>query len=67
MRSKFKDEHPFEKRKAEAERIRQKYSDRIPVCEALYPPSTVASPRRNCLHLIALHPAVPPTILKPFY
>lgn len=31
MRSKFKDEHPFEKRKAEAERIRQKYLDRIPV------------------------------------
>ena len=31
MRSKFKDEHPFEKRKAEAERIRQKYTDRIPV------------------------------------
>ncbi|EGX89232.1 Light chain 3 (LC3) [Cordyceps militaris CM01] len=30
MRSKFKDEHPFEKRKAEAERIRQKYADRIP-------------------------------------
>ncbi|THW67096.1 light chain 3 [Aureobasidium pullulans] len=34
MRSKFKDEHPFEKRKAEAERIRVKYTDRIPViCE----------------------------------
>src|SRR6266536_5115568 len=34
MRSKFKDEHPFDKRKAEAERIRQKYPDRIPViCE----------------------------------
>ncbi|KAF2168079.1 hypothetical protein M409DRAFT_65614 [Zasmidium cellare ATCC 36951] len=34
MRSRFKDEHPFEKRKAEAERIRQKYADRIPViCE----------------------------------
>lgn len=31
MRSKFKDEHPFEKRKAEAERIRGKYTDRIPV------------------------------------
>ena len=31
MRSKFKDEHPFEKRKAEAERIRDKYQDRIPV------------------------------------
>jgi len=27
----FKDEHPLEKRKAESERIRQKYPDRIPV------------------------------------
>jgi len=35
MRSKFKDEHPFEKRKAEAERIRQKYADRIPVSNQL--------------------------------
>lgn len=35
MRSKFKDEHPFEKRKAEAERIRQKYADRIPVSPQL--------------------------------
>lgn len=33
MRSKFKDEHPFEKRKAEAERIRVKYVDRIPVSQ----------------------------------
>lgn len=32
LHSKFKDEHTFEKRKAEAERIRQKYADRIPVC-----------------------------------
>ena len=39
MRSKFKDEHPFEKRKAEAERIRQKYLDRIPV-SAAQPPAT---------------------------
>ncbi|KAK9896045.1 microtubule associated protein 1A/1B [Cystobasidium minutum MCA 4210] len=32
--SSFKTEHPFEKRQAEAERIRAKYSDRIPViCE----------------------------------
>jgi len=31
MRSKFKDEHKLEKRKAEADRIRQKYADRIPV------------------------------------
>ena len=37
MRSKFKDEHPFEKRKAEAERIRQKYADRIPVSHIIYP------------------------------
>lgn len=37
MRSKFKDEHPFEKRKAEAERIRQKYNDRIPVRFVLSP------------------------------
>lgn len=32
--STFKNEHTFEKRKAEAQRIRQKYADRIPViCE----------------------------------
>ncbi len=37
MRSKFKDEHPFEKRKAEAERIRQKYADRIPVSHSATP------------------------------
>lgn len=37
MRSKFKDEHPFEKRKAEAERIRQKYADRIPVSHSSAP------------------------------
>ena len=41
MRSKFKDEHPFEKRKAEAERIRQKYADRIPVSSPVLA-STVA-------------------------
>lgn len=34
MRSKFKDEHTFAKRQAEAERIRQKYADRIPVSTA---------------------------------
>ena len=44
MRSKFKDEHPFEKRKAEAERIRQKYADRIPVSHSLpatNPPTSI--------------------------
>ena len=43
MRSKFKDEHPFEKRKAEAERIRQKYADRIPVSNS--PPSRPRLPK----------------------
>ncbi|KAF5096812.1 hypothetical protein D0Z03_001543 [Geotrichum reessii] len=34
MRSKYKDANSFEYRKAEADRIRHKYSDRIPViCE----------------------------------
>lgn len=42
MRSKFKDEHPFEKRKAEAERIRQKYADRIPVCPPLCSSATTS-------------------------
>jgi GABA(A) receptor-associated protein len=45
MRSKFKDEHPFEKRKAEAERIRQKYADRIPVSYHKF------RPRRDNTHL----------------
>ncbi|KAG0281144.1 ubiquitin-like protein atg8 [Linnemannia exigua] len=36
VRSAFQQEHTFEKRKAEAERIRQKYPDRIPViCERI--------------------------------
>lgn len=60
MRSKFKDEHPFEKRKAEAERIRQKYTDRIPVSffterpgptlvKALEPSSSSSSrPSQHC-------------------
>jgi GABA(A) receptor-associated protein len=43
MRSKFKDEHPFEKRKAEAERIRQKYNDRIPVRLPAPAPSCTAN------------------------
>ncbi|EEB07327.1 autophagy associated protein Atg8 [Schizosaccharomyces japonicus yFS275] len=34
MRSQFKDDYSFEKRKTEAQRIREKYPDRIPViCE----------------------------------
>ena len=47
MRSKFKDEHPFEKRKAEAERIRQKYSDRIPVSSESQTLSNLSLQLRN--------------------
>ncbi|CAK7204593.1 ubiquitin-like protein atg8 [Sporothrix eucalyptigena] len=36
MHSKFKDDHTFGDRKAEAERIRRRYADRIPViCEKI--------------------------------
>mmetsp|Transcript_21596 Transcript_21596/g.45415 ORF Transcript_21596/g.45415 Transcript_21596/m.45415 type:complete len:122 (-) Transcript_21596:320-685(-) len=31
QKSKFKEEHPLERRKAEAQRMREKYQDRIPV------------------------------------
>ena len=48
MRSKFKDEHPFEKRKAEAERIRQKYADRIPVSCPHYQMPTFLCVRTIC-------------------
>ena len=60
MRSKFKDEHPFEKRKAEAERIRQKYADRIPVSAYSKPSPT---PLRHILKPIRshLHPLCQPT------
>lgn len=59
MRSKFKDEHPFEKRKAEAERIRQKYADRIPVSQLQHP-----SPRSSLC--FSNHPPIyrgPETVL----
>jgi hypothetical protein len=53
MRSKFKDEHPFEKRKAEAERIRQKYSDRIPVSAPYHLHQLTASSSRPAGRLTA--------------
>lgn len=31
MKFQYKEEHPFEKRKAEGEKIRKKYPDRVPV------------------------------------
>ena len=52
MKSKFKDEHPFEKRKAEAERIRQKYSDRIPVYPL--PQFPIVSPFPPLCHYLCL-------------
>lgn len=33
MKFQYKEEHPFEKRKAEGEKIRRKYPDRVPVSE----------------------------------
>lgn len=55
MRSKFKDEHPFEKRKAEAERIRQKYLDRIPVSPSYNKPLhlNIEPPRPSVMMLAA--------------
>jgi len=35
MKFQYKEEHPFEKRKAEGEKIRRKYPDRVPVSTAL--------------------------------
>jgi GABA(A) receptor-associated protein len=58
MRSKFKDEHPFEKRKAEAERIRQKYTDRIPVSHSSSPlftiPPSLTAPNQPTTNLPSL-------------
>ena len=31
MKFQYKEEHPFEKRKGEGEKIRKKYPDRVPV------------------------------------
>ena len=31
MKWQYKEEHPFEKRRAEGEKIRRKYPDRVPV------------------------------------
>ena len=36
MRWQYKEEHPFEKRKAEGEKIRKKYPDRVPVSIFVY-------------------------------
>ena len=33
MKFAYKEEHPFEKRRAEGEKIRKKYPDRVPVSE----------------------------------
>ncbi|CAK7901762.1 autophagy-related protein 8 [[Candida] anglica] len=50
MRSQFKDDHPFEKRKAEATRILQKFDDRIPViCEKVEKSDIVEIDKRKYL------------------
>lgn len=35
MKWEYKEEHPFEKRRAEGEKIRKKYPDRVPVSPAV--------------------------------
>ncbi|GES78331.1 autophagy-like protein 8 [Rhizophagus clarus] len=62
MRSKFKDEHPFDKRKAEAERIRQKYPDRIPViCEKVEKSDIATIDKKKYLVPADLTVVLPPT------
>lgn len=36
MKFQYKEEHPFEKRKAEGDKIRRKYPDRVPVSNSEY-------------------------------
>ena len=36
MKFQYKEEHPFEKRKAEGEKIRRKYPDRVPVSDSTF-------------------------------
>ena len=35
MKFQYKEEHPFEKRRAEGDKIRKKYPDRVPVSSPL--------------------------------
>ena len=44
MKFQYKEEHPFEKRKAEGEKIRRKYPDRVPVSIVI---ARVATSRRR--------------------
>lgn len=36
MKFQYKEEHPFEKRRAEGDKIRRKYPDRVPVSVKFY-------------------------------
>lgn len=36
MKFQYKEEHPFEKRRAEGDKIRRKYPDRVPVSRIFY-------------------------------
>merc|ERR1712045_672571 len=42
MKWQYKEEHPFEKRRAEGEKIRRKYPDRVPVIVEKSPKARVA-------------------------
>lgn len=36
MKFQYKEEHPFEKRRAEGDKIRRKYPDRVPVSRFVF-------------------------------
>ena len=45
MKWQYKEEHPFEKRRAEGEKIRRKYPDRVPVSHS---PLSAGFPLPSC-------------------
>ena len=49
--STFKERHPFEQRKAESERIRKKYSDRVPIIVEMAK-KTELPPLDKCKYLV---------------
>ena len=63
MKFQYKEEHPFEKRKTEGEKIRRKYPDRVPVsdCRRSRLPLCVmdAGSRPDSLPLLSPRPPAP--------
>lgn len=55
MKWEYKEEHPFEKRRAEGEKIRKKYPDRVPVSENLVGARIFGAVYGNFLSLDFVH------------